>query len=108
MRRVFKAGGLVAFLLAVLCGCPPNQAAPSSIPDGVTPISKNMLGFWNAPGGKFCRWWITKDGQTTNNGNTKQDMPVRAYSQKALISSADVGGKFHSDGCANSVGGWTQ
>ena len=108
MRRIIAGVGSAALAVTLLTGCPPSQAAPKSIPDGVTPISKNMVGFWNAPGGQFCRWWITKDGQTTNNGNTKQKLPVRAYSQKALISTADIGGKFHSDGCANSTGGWKQ
>lgn len=84
MRRLILGALCVPLLLATMAGCP-NQSSPKRIPDGATPISKNMRGIWNAPGGKSCRWWVADpDGSISNGGN--------------------VGQTLRSDSC----GGWTK
>jgi hypothetical protein len=94
--------GLVAVALLALVGCE-NQADPASLPDGVTNISKNMRGVWNAPGGPGCKWSVrVKSGGrwvTVNSG-------AGNHSQTAIIGTAHVGGQFRSDKCANKAGGW--
>ena len=72
-----------------------------------------MLGFWDAPGGTECRWWISDtskgiDGTIGDNGNTKRvgksriQQPGRAadQSQTMLVSTGKVGLYLHSDNCA--------
>lgn len=103
MRRTLAVMTSVGLALS-LVACD-NKATTTRIPDGSTTITKGMRGFWNAPGGASCRWWIVnKSGTISNNGNTKQKLPARGWSQKALITTGNVGEKFKSDNC----GGWTQ
>jgi len=77
-------------------GCE-NQADPGTIPDGVTSISKNMRGVWNAPGGPGCRWSVrVKSGGkfvTVNKGSGNK-------SQTVIFGTGVVGGQFRSDKCA--------
>lgn len=109
----------VALLLVALLGCE-NRAAPESIPNGVTQITKNMRGIWKSEGGPSCRWWIsTSDGRggtTTHDGNLiarKKKLKSASQSQTVVIGSGNVGNKdrriplqyFHSDKCGK---GWTQ
>jgi hypothetical protein len=110
-RRLTAALATIPLLVATAKGCD-NQASPSSIPDGSTQISKNMTGFWNAPGGPRCRWWMQRGGSITDNGNTtgplkhrvQQKGPAADQSQTNLIGIGNVGDTLKSDGC----GGWTQ
>jgi hypothetical protein len=96
-------------LIGILSGCD-DKSSPSSIPDGVTTINKQMRGIWNAPGGTSCRWWMTSDGTITNNGNTVAKGKSRVQksgraadqSQSVIIGTGNIGNKIHSDGC----GGW--
>jgi hypothetical protein len=89
---------LCAVLLGNASGCE-NQSDPATIPDGVTPISKNMQDIWNAPGGPGCRWSVqVKAGGrkvtiASGSGN---------HSQAVVIGTAAVGGELRSDKC----GGW--
>jgi hypothetical protein len=98
-RRFFT----IVVLVALLFGCK-NQASPTSIPDGVTQITKNMRGIWDAPGGPGCKWRIViksasgKKTTVSSGGGNK--------SQTVIIGSSHVGGEFRSDKCAPK--GWTQ
>lgn len=98
--------------LVVFIGCKPtNQANPSAISDGVTELTSQMLGTWDAPGGSKCRWWITskrKGGNITHPGNTKEgpkktrvqkkDRSAR-QSQTFNLGHGQVGNYLHSDKC---------
>lgn len=90
---------LVLPIAATAGGCD-NEASPSTIPDGVTSISKNMRGIWSAPGGPDCRWSkIAAGGTKTGSGKGNR-------SQTMIISSSDVGGQVRSTSCAPK--GWTK
>ena len=88
----------VALVIVAVAGCS-NQSTPGTIPDGVTPVSENMTGFWNAPGGPGCKWSLrVKSGRkwvTVNHGAGNR-------SQTMIIGIGSVGGQVRSDKC----GGW--
>lgn len=97
-RSLAVAAGLVLLLTAEGC---PNQSTAGSLPDGVTPISKNMRGIWNAPGKPGCKWSVrVKSGGrwvTVSSGSGNK-------SQAVILNSSTVGGQLRSDKC----GPWTR
>ena len=110
VKRWIVAAACVPLLLATMAGCP-DQSSPKRISDGATPISKNMVGSWNAPGGKSCRWWVvSSSGSITNNGNTRASSrgrvqksgPAADQSQTVILGTGNVGQTLRSDAC----GGW--
>lgn len=110
MKRWLPVVVFVTVSPLLIAGCK-NQANPSSIPDGVTSISENMVGKWDAPGGTSCRWWMTNGSKLTDAGNTRvvsgkrvQQKGAQAdQSQTVFIGTGNVGDKLHSDNC----GPWT-
>lgn len=101
--------GASGMALATLVGCK-NQADPTSISDGSTQLTDNMLGeTFNGPGGKFCRWWIVaSNGRIVNNGNTVKNKRggrdqrsgrQAEQSQTFTVYSSYVGAKLKSDDC---------
>ena len=102
-------------MLVVLAaqGCD-DQSSPQTISDGVRKINKNMRGYWNAPGGTNCRWWIVSaDGKRiSNNGNTTGPLNKRVqkpgkqadFSQSVILGTGNIGESLRSDKC----GGWTK
>lgn len=100
-----SAGLAIIFLVA----CEPtDQSSPKTLQDGARTISKNMVGFWDAPGGSRCRWWIQSPrGQITNGGNTtgpvnarrQKKGPASDMSQTMLIGGGNVGETIKSDKC---------
>jgi hypothetical protein len=104
---------IAAIALAAQGGCE-DKSSPTGMADGVRVINKNMRGYWTAPGGAKCRWWITSaDGKTvTHPGNTKgavnrrvqKNKTTARHSQAVIIGTGNVNHKFRSDSC----GGWTK
>lgn len=103
MHKAIAAGTLLILLLSGSASGCENQSSPKTLPDGVTPISKNMLGFWNSPGGPGCKWSIrikSSSGKWTtvsSGGGNK--------SQSLIINHSMVNvGQLRSDKCK----GWSQ
>lgn len=96
MRRLIP----LLLLVCVPLGACKNEASPATLPDGVTPISKNMRKIWNAPGGPGCRWTLL-DSHKRVLDSGRSEYPDRV-SQTVIIGTAAVGGQLRSDKC----GGW--
>jgi hypothetical protein len=92
--------------LLLMAGCP-DQSTHTTIPNGITVITKNDVGTKTAPGGPSCRWWMTRGSRITDNGNTTGTLKRRVQqkgvaadqSQTVIIGTGNVGDTFHADNC---------